>query len=89
MTEKTSQNNASQKKRRKVAESSLNVEVYIPHDKAHRVQEASFDEWYRNVGTILEDAQKKVATESAKFVKTQEGLHMHAPIEPFNWRQDD
>ena len=75
------------RKRRKVADIGLKVELYVPIDKAHQVGEDQFDEWYRNVQEIYDDASKKIGIETRKFLKTHETLGIHAPMEPQIWRQ--
>ena len=75
------------RKRRKVADIGLKVELYVPHDKAHQVGEDHFDEWYTNVLKIYDDASKKIGIETRKFLKTQETLGIQAPMEPQIWRQ--
>ena len=75
------------RKRRKVADIGLKVELYVPIDKAHQVGEDQFDEWYRNVQKIYDDASKKIGIETRKFLKTHDTLGIHAPMEPQIWRQ--
>ena len=75
------------RKRRKVADIGLKVELYVPHDKAHQVGEDQFDEWYTNVLKIYHDASKKIGIETKNFLRTHDTLGIHAPIEPQVWRQ--
>ena len=74
-------------KRMKVAQTSLTVALYVPNDEAHRVGYEQFDSWNRNVVKIIEGATHEIAIETEKFLKMQEPLKMHAPIEPSHWRQ--
>ena len=69
-------------KRRKVAHTSLKVELYVPNDEAPRVGDDEFEEWNQKVVKILEVATKQIAFETAKFLTTQEPLKMQAVIEP-------
>ena len=78
---------ASRKKRRIIAKTSVQVELYVRHEEADRVGDEQFDEWNHNVMKILDDAEKVMKIETDKFLKTQEGLGMQAPMEPLNWRQ--
>ena len=73
--------------RRKVAQTSLKVELYVPNDEAHRVGNEQFDQWNSKVMKIIAGATSDVAIETEKFLKMQEPLKMHAPIEPSHWLQ--
>ena len=75
------------RKRRKVADIGLKVELYVPHDNAHQVGEDQFDEWYHNVLKIYDAASKQIGIETRKFLKTQDTLGIQAPMEPQIWRQ--
>jgi hypothetical protein len=75
------------RKRRKVADVGMKVELFVPHDKAHAVGEEQFDEWYRNVLKIYDDAAKQIRKETRTFLKSHETLGIQAPMEPTIWRQ--
>ena len=87
MAEQATRTEQPTRKRRKVADIGLKVELYVPHDKAHEVGEDQFDEWYHNVLKIYDDASKKIGVETRKFLKTHDTLGIQAPIEPLIWRQ--
>ena len=74
-------------KRRKVAQTSLTVNLFVPDKEAHRVDNGKFREWNKKVVKILEDAEKLIEVVSAKFVKTSGAQGMQAPCEPKNWTQ--
>ena len=87
MAEQATRTEQPTRKRRKVANIGMKVELHVPNDKAHEVGEDQFDEWYRNVQVIYDDASKKIGIETRKFLKTHETLGIHAPMEPQIWRQ--
>ena len=74
-------------KRRKIAETSLTVLLYVPNDEAHLVGNKQFTKWNQKVVSIVDLALIQIATETEKFLETQEPLKLQAPIEPNNWRR--
>jgi predicted HAD superfamily phosphohydrolase len=74
-------------KRRKIAKTSLTVNLFVPDKEAHRVDNETFREWNKEVVKILEDAEKQVEVVNAKFVKTSGAKGMQAPCDAYNWRQ--
>ena len=56
MAEQATRTEQPTRKRRKVADIGMKVELYVPHDKAHEVGEDQFDEWYHEVLKIYDDA---------------------------------
>ena len=87
MAEQATRTEQPTRKRRKVADIGMKVELYVPNDKAHEVGEDQFDEWYHNVLKIYDDTSKKIGVETRKFLKTHATLGIHAPVEPLIWRQ--
>ena len=74
-------------KRRKIAETTLTVLLYVPEDEAHLVGNKQFAKLNRKVVGILDFATNQIVNEMDKFLETQESLKLQAIIEPNNWRQ--
>ena len=87
MAEQATRTEQPTRKRRKVADIGMKVELYGPHDKADEVGEDQFDEWYNEVLKIYDDAKEKIGVETRKLLKTHDTLGIHAPVEPLIWRQ--
>ena len=87
MAEQATRTEQPTRKRRKVADIGMKVELHVPIDKAHLVGEDQFDEWYHDVLKIYDDASKKIGLVTRKFLKTQDTLGIQAPMEPQIWRQ--
>ena len=71
------------RKRRKFADVSLKAELYVLHDKEHKVRSQEFDEWNDQVLKILDRAEKDIGVETNKFLQTHQGLGlgMQAPMD--------
>ena len=87
MAEQATRTEQPTRKRRKVANIGMKVELHVPIDKAHLVGEDAFDDWYTKVLKIYYDASKKIGIETKNFLRTHDTLGIHAPIEPQIWRQ--
>ena len=74
-------------KRRKIAQHSLTVTLYVPDSEAHKVDNATFIAWNRKVVKFLEDAEDYIGVESDTLLEAQTAGGMQAPCDLANWRQ--
>ena len=74
-------------KRRKIAETTLKVLLYVAEDDAHRVGTKKFVKLNEKVASILDFAKNQILNETDKFLEAQEPLKLHAITEPNNWCQ--
>ena len=58
------------RKRRKFASVSLQAELYVLHDKEHKVRSQEFDAWNDQVLKILDRAEKDIGVETNKFISS-------------------
>ena len=73
-------------KRRKIADLSVKVQVWVPDDAAHLVSKEKFEKWNKDAVKALEDSVKKIDDRTSKFLKAVP-IGIHAPVFPSFWRQ--